>query len=249
MNKKNWHRPLPIKDTETTPPKPKHIVVLSGAGISAESGLPTFRDSDGLWQNYSFHQLASIQGWRKDRGTILEFYNQRRQQVREAKPNAAHYALVELAKHFRVSIITQNIDDLHERAGSENVLHLHGEILKARSSVNSKFVYSLGDKDIHIGDRCERGSQLRPHVVWFGETVTEFPKAKKLVEQADLFLVVGTSLSVYPAASLVSYVKRQSPVYLVSREIENIPERCQWFKESAASVLPKLVFKILELGF
>lgn len=243
MNKKHWHRPLPIKDTETGPPKPKHIVVLSGAGISAESGLPTFRDSDGLWQNHSFFQLASIHGWRKDRGTVLEFYNQRRQQVRAAEPNAAHYALVELAKHFRVSIITQNIDDLHERAGSENVLHLHGEILKARSSANSKLVYSLGDKDIHLGDRCERGSQLRPHVVWFGETVTEFSKAKKLVEQADLFLVVGTSLSVYPAASLVSHVKRQTPIYLVSPQIENVPASCNWFQKPACDGVPELVRK------
>ena len=245
MSKKYWHRPLPINDTETGPPKPKHIVVLSGAGISAESGLPTFRDSDGLWQNHSFFQLASIQGWRKDRGTVLEFYNQRRQQVRAAQPNAAHYALVELAKHFRVSIITQNIDDLHERAGSENVLHLHGEILKARSSANSKLVYSLGDKDIHIGDRCERGSQLRPHVVWFGETVTEFPKARKLVEQADLFLVVGTSLSVYPAAGLINQTKLQTQVILVTPKAEQAQSFHQWFKESATIQVPLLVNDLL----
>jgi NAD-dependent deacetylase len=245
MQKKRWYQPLPAGNPEICPPKPKHIVVLTGAGISAESGLPTFRDSHGLWQNQSLYQLASIQRWRKDRAAVLEFYNQRRQQVRNAQPNAAHYALVELAKHFRVNIITQNVDDLHERAGSENVLHLHGEILKARSTANSKLIYSLGDKDIQLGDRCERGSQLRPHVVWFGEAVTEFPKAKKLVEQANVFLVVGTSLSVYPAASLVSYVKRQAPVYLVSREIEIIPERCQWFKESATIQVPLLVNDLL----
>lgn len=231
------------------PSAPKRIVVLTGAGISAESGLQTFRDSDGLWQNYSVFQVASIKAWRKDWATVLAFYNDRRQQVRAAQPNAAHYALVELAKHYTVRIITQNVDDLHERAGSTDVLHLHGEILKARSTVNSKLIYSLGDQDIEIGDRCERGSQLRPHIVWFGEAVTEFDRARKMVAQADLLLVIGTSLTVYPAASLVDFVKRKTPIYLVSPDLENVPQHCQWFRESATVRVPLLVDQWIASGW
>lgn len=231
-------RLLPIT---SDPSARKRIVVLTGAGISAESGLQTFRDSDGLWQNYSVFQVATISAWRKDRETVLAFYNFRRQEVRKARPNAAHLALVELAKHYDVKIITQNVDDLHERAGSTEVLHLHGEILKARSTVNSKLVYPLGDKDIAIGDRCERGSQLRPHIVWFGEAVPEFDRARRIVAAADLLLIVGTSLSVYPAASLVNFVKRQTPIYLISPEVEEVPQRCHWFQETATARLPLLV--------
>jgi len=246
MSTRRYH-PYKIHQStdDTKSPKTKQIVVLTGAGISAESGLPTFRDSNGLWRNYSFYQLASLRGWRNDKATVLEFYNQRRQQVRAAQPNAAHIALVELAKHFSVSIITQNVDDLHERAGSENVLHLHGQIMNARSTANSRLVYPLGDSDIQIGDRCERGSQLRPDVVWFGESVTQFPKAKKLVAQADLLLVVGTSLSVYPAADLTNHVKPQAELILISPELENVPQRCQWFRESACHRLPLLVSDLL----
>ena len=231
----------PPAQPEIGPPKPKHIVVLTGAGISAESGLPTFRDSDGLWQNHSIYEVASLTGWRKDRAKVLAFYNERRQQVRAAKPNAAHDALVELAKYARVSIITQNVDDLHERAGSENVLHLHGEILKARSSVNSKLVYALDDKDIQIGDRCERGRQLRPHIVWFGETVTEFNRARRLVCEADMFWIIGTFLSVYPAASLISFVKREASIVIVSPDLEQVPTNGQWFHESATQRVPLLI--------
>ncbi len=230
------------------PPAPKHIVVLTGAGISAESGLQTFRDSNGLWQNYSIYQVASLSGWRKDRLAVLSFYNHRRQQVRAAQPNAAHIALVELAKYYRVSIITQNVDDLHERAGSNQVLHLHGEILKARSTVDSRLVYALESKDIDIGDRCEKGSQLRPHIVWFGETVTEFNKAKKLIATADILLVIGTSLSVYPAASLIDLIQPQTPIYLVSPDLENIPKNCQWYRVEATKQVPMLVNKWISTG-
>lgn len=229
-------------------PTPKHIVVLTGAGISAESGLQTFRDTDGLWENYSIYQVATLNAWRKDRATVLAFYNQRRQHVRAAQPNTAHYALVELAKHYRVSIITQNVDDLHERAGSEQVLHLHGEILKARSTVNSKLVYSLDGKDIEIGDRCERGSQLRPHIVWFGEQVTEFSRARRLVETADVLLVIGTSLSVYPAASLIDFTRRHTPIFLVSPDLENQPQTGHWFRETATQRVPLLVEEWIAAG-
>lgn len=241
MTIKHTKRKLPPANPEIGPPQPKHIVVLTGAGISAESGLATFRDSGGLWQNHSVYEVASLTAWRKDRAKVLAFYNERRQQVRAAKPNAAHYALVELAKHFRVSIITQNVDDLHERAGSENVLHLHGEILKARSSVNSKLIYDLDGKDIQIGDRCERGSQLRPHIVWFGETVTEFNRAKQLVADADRLWIIGTSLSVYPAASLIGFVKRDSPIVIVSPDLEMMPPNVQWFRETAIQRVSLLV--------
>jgi NAD-dependent deacetylase len=246
MTIKHTKRKLPPAHPEIGQPQPKHIVVLTGAGISAESGLATFRDSSGLWQNHSVYEVASLTAWRKDRAKVLAFYNERRQQVRAAKPNAAHYALVELAKHFRVSIITQNVDDLHERAGSENVLHLHGEILKARSSVNSKLIYDLDGKDIQIGDRCERGSQLRPHIVWFGETVTEFMFARKQIESAELLLVIGTSLSVYPAASLINFVLKSIPIYLVTQELENIPSNCLWFRELATKRVPYLIQKLIE---
>ena len=184
----------------------KQIVILSGAGISAESGLKTFRDSDGLWENHNVYDVATPEAFERDPELVLNFYNERRHQVLEAKPNKAHLALVELESQFDVRIITQNIDDLHERAGSSHVLHLHGEIDFARSSVDETLIYPLNGADIKLGDRCQKGSQLRPHIVWFGEAVPMMEEVIPLVEMADILLVIGTSLAVYPAAGLVNYV-------------------------------------------
>lgn len=181
------------------------IVVLTGAGISAESGLKTFRDSDGLWENHNVYDVATPEAFERDSELVLNFYNERRHQVLEAKPNKAHLALVELESQFDVRIITQNIDDLHERAGSSHVLHLHGEIDFARSSVDETLIYPLNGADIKLGDRCQKGSQLRPHIVWFGEAVPMIEEVIPLVEMADILLVIGTSLAVYPAAGLVNY--------------------------------------------
>jgi NAD-dependent deacetylase len=228
--------------------KDKHIVVLTGAGISAESGLSTFRDSGGLWEQYSVEEVATPWAWRVDPGKVLKFYNERRHQVRHAEPNAAHYALANLAKRFRVSIITQNIDDLHERAGSTDVLHLHGEIMKARSTVDPKLIYDLEGRDIELGDECAKGSQLRPHVVWFYEDVPEFEKAAKITEKADLVLVVGTSLAVYPTASLVEYVRPDTPVIVIAPELEAVPKGVTWFKDKAEVKLPELVRQWLDEG-
>lgn len=196
----------------------KKLVVLSGAGISAESGLRTFRDSDGLWEGYDVTEVATPGAWRRNPGLVLRFYNERRKNVAEAKPNAAHYGLAELEKDFDVQIITQNIDDLHERAGSSKVLHLHGEIFKMRSEEDS-FLVSEIRGDINLGDLAEDGAQLRPHIVWFEEPVPMIEAAIPLVNAADLFVVVGTSLVVYPAAGLLHYVSPQVPVYIIDKKI------------------------------
>jgi NAD-dependent deacetylase len=196
----------------------KKLVVLTGAGISAESGLKTFRDSDGLWEGYDINEVATATAWRKNPALVLEFYNERRKGVKEAKPNAAHYGLAELQDDFDVRIVTQNIDDLHERAGSENVLHLHGEIFKMRSVNNDDLIYPIYD-DIKFGDRAEDGAQLRPHIVWFEEAVPMMEEATKVVRQADIFVVAGTSLVVYPAAGLVNYAPYQVPKFIVDKKI------------------------------
>ncbi|HQQ21030.1 MAG TPA: Sir2 family NAD-dependent protein deacetylase, partial [Bacteroidales bacterium] len=181
----------------------KNLVVLSGAGISKESGIPTFRDNDGLWKKFSFQELATLDAWIHNQDIMLEFYNIRRKEVMESEPNKAHLTLKELEKDFNVQIITQNVDDLHERAGSTNVLHLHGEIRKARSSVDDSIIIDIEGSELNPGDLCPLGSQLRPHIVWFGEAVPMMTEAIKIVETADIFLVIGTGLQVYPAASLV----------------------------------------------
>ncbi|MEZ4916634.1 MAG: NAD-dependent deacylase [Chitinophagales bacterium] len=196
----------------------KKIVVISGAGISAESGIKTFRDSNGLWENHDIMEVASPYGWQKNRALVLDFYNQRRKQLLECKPNNAHLKLAELQEYFDVNIITQNVDDLHERAGSKNVLHLHGELLKARSTIDEKLIYNW-QKDITLTDKCEKGSQLRPHIVWFGESVPMLPKAANIVAEADILLVIGTSLVVYPAASLVDYTKNNCKNYIIDTKI------------------------------
>jgi len=196
----------------------KKLVVLTGAGISAESGLKTFRDSDGLWEGYDINEVATATAWRKNPELVLEFYNMRRKNVRDAKPNAAHYGLALLQNDFDVHIITQNIDDLHERAGSEKVLHLHGEILKMRSAKNEELIYPI-EGEIKIGDKAEDGAQLRPHIVWFEEAVPMIEHAVDIVKQADIFLIVGTSLVVYPAAGLVNYAPWPIPKFIVDKNI------------------------------
>lgn len=190
------------------------IVALTGAGISAESGIKTFRDSGGLWENHRVGDVASPEGWHNDRQLVLNFYNERRKQLLECKPNRAHFALAELEGKYEVTIITQNVDDLHERGGSTNVIHLHGELLKARSCTDENLIYEW-KKDISEGDKCEKGHQLRPHIVWFGEAVPMMETAVPIVRQADIFIVVGTSLVVYPAAGLVNYTRYEIPKWLI----------------------------------
>jgi NAD-dependent deacetylase len=194
--------------------KPK-LVVLSGAGISAESGIKTFRDSGGLWEGYDIRDVASPDGWQKDPRLVLDFYNQRRRQARECQPNDAHLILARLEEHFDITIITQNVDDLHEKAGSSKVIHLHGELSKAQSTVDSKLTYTLDHWEIKMGDRCEKGSQLRPFIVWFGESVPKMKEAIQLTRQADIFLVIGTSLQVYPAAGLLDDVPAGAKIFLI----------------------------------
>lgn len=193
----------------------KKIVVFSGAGMSAESGIKTFRDTGGLWEEYKIEDVATFDAWLKNQDLVLDFYNQRRKQVMEAQPNEAHKLVAELQKEFDVQVITQNIDDLHERAGSEKVLHLHGEIMKGRSTAKQELVYDLKHWEIKAGDVCEVGSQIRPHIVWFGEAVPEMDKATELAEQADIFITIGTSLNVYPAANLIHVVPNHIPKFLV----------------------------------
>ncbi|MBL0317000.1 MAG: NAD-dependent deacylase [Flavobacteriales bacterium] len=195
--------------------KKKKLVVLTGAGMSAESGIATFRGSNGLWENHRIEDVASPEGWRKDPHLVLDFYNQRRKNVLEVAPNRGHIILAELQKDFDVQIITQNIDDLHERAGSKNILHLHGEIRKSRSTGDPDLIYNIKGWELKWGDRCEKGYQLRPHIVWFGEAVPMIEPAADLVSQADIFVVVGTSLQVYPAAGLVAYASAFIPKYII----------------------------------
>lgn len=201
--------------------KKKHIVVLTGAGISAESGLKTFRDSDGLWNGYNVYDVATPGAWRKDPELVLDFYNARRKDVAAAIPNDAHIGLAELEKDFDVTIVTQNIDDLHERGGSTNVLHLHGEIFKMRSEKNGRLVYDIRG-DIHLGDKAEDGAQLRPHIVWFEEPVPMIERAVALMYDCDYFVVVGTSLQVYPAASLLHYAPPLLPRFIIDKRIPEV---------------------------
>jgi len=205
----------------------KKLVVLSGAGISEESGIPTFRDAGGLWENYRIEDVATPSAWQKNPAMVLDFYNQRRKRVLEVQPNTGHYILADLEKYFDVQIITQNIDDLHERAGSSKVLHLHGSILESRSDVDPKLVYPIKGWQLQLGDLCDRGSQLRPNIVWFGEIVYALEEAAALVAKAELFLIIGTSLQVYPAAGLIHYVSRHVPKFIVdpgAPEISGISE-------------------------
>lgn len=203
--------------------KKKHIVVLTGAGISAESGISTFRDSDGLWEKHSVKDVATPEGFEENPKRVLDFYNQRRAQLNEVEPNQGHTLLAQLETEYNVSIITQNIDNLHERAGSTVVLHLHGELTKAQSTKNRHLIYDIGTNAIDIGDTCDYGSQLRPHIVWFGEPVPEMEHAQKIVQSADIFVVIGTSLNVYPAAGLVAYVGSNTPSYIIDPKQVEVP--------------------------
>ena len=196
----------------------KKLVILSGAGISAESGLRTFRDSDGLWEGYNVEDVATPEAWKKDPQLVLNFYNERRKNVADAKPNAAHIGLVDLENDFDVTVITQNIDDLHEKAGSTNVLHLHGEIFKMRSEWDDELISEIKG-DIKLGDMATDGKQLRPFIVWFGEPVVMMERAVEVVYTADVFAVIGTSLAVYPAAGLVNYVSANTPKYIIDKKI------------------------------
>ena len=227
----------------------KKIVVLTGAGISAESGVMTFRGNGGLWEKYDISEVASIQGWEKDPELVLEFYNLRRRQLKEVEPNDAHRALVALERDYEVTIITQNVDDLHERGGSARILHLHGELRKVRSTKDEKLVYWC-EKDLVIGDLCEKGSQLRPHIVWFGEPVPLIYTAADLVADADIVLIIGTSMQVYPAASLVGFAKPEAQVYYIdpdptfNEELEQTLD-LEVIAEAASSGVPKLVNRLL----
>jgi len=193
----------------------KNLVIFSGAGVSAESGLKTFRDTGGLWEEFRIEDVATPEAWSKDPSLVTQFYNLRRKQVMDALPNDAHRIISDLQSKFNVQIITQNIDDLHERAGSKNVLHLHGEIMKVRSTSHPELVYPINHWEIKIGDRCDKGSQLRPHIVWFGEMVPEMDNAIEVAAAADMFVVIGTSLNVYPAAGILNYVSNKAPKWLI----------------------------------
>lgn len=192
----------------------KKIVVLTGAGISAESGIKTFRDAGGLWEGHDVMEVASPEGWHRDRALVLDFYNQRRKQLQEVEPNAAHKALVELEQKYEVIIVTQNVDDLHERAGSKNIIHLHGELTKSRSTLDASLVYHC-QTDINLGDKCEKGSQLRPHIVWFGEQVPMLGVAAQVIYDAHYIMIIGTSMQVYPAAGLVGYAPQDAGIYYI----------------------------------
>ncbi len=197
------------------------LVVLTGAGISAESGIKTFRDAGGLWEGHDIMEVASWQGWVKNRELVLDFYNQRRRNLKDSKPNSAHFALAELQKKYEVTIITQNVDNLHEQAGSQKIVHLHGELTKSRGTIRPHNVCEIEGTELNLGDKCEKGSQLRPHIVWFGEEVPEMEIAMEITSQADILLIIGTSMVVYPAASLLNYASLNIPIYYID---PNIPD-------------------------
>ncbi|WP_029036482.1 SIR2 family NAD-dependent protein deacylase [Salinimicrobium xinjiangense] len=224
----------------------KKVVVLTGAGISAESGISTFRDANGLWEGHDVMKVASPIGWERNQELVLDFYNKRRRQLKNVQPNAAHKALKELEEKYEVHIITQNVDDLHERAGSSNVIHLHGELKKVRSTFNKNLVLDWED-DLNSGDFCEHNHQLRPHVVWFGEEVPMMEPAMEITGQADILMIIGTSMQVYPAAGLLYYAPEETPVYFIDpkpsvQETRNL----KIFAENASSGVPRVVQELLE---
>jgi len=225
----------------------KKIVVLTGAGISAESGIRTFRDSNGLWEEHRIEDVATYDAWKRNPNLVNEFYNQRRKQLYEVKPNAGHFALVDLDKKYDAQIITQNVDDLHEQAGSTSVMHLHGELKKVRSTVDDDLIYTLDGWELKLGDQCEKGSQLRPHIVWFGEAVPMIEAAMDLAGEADIFIVIGTSLNVYPAAGLVYYIKPGTPVFLIDPHAEMLSgvKNLTVIREPASTGVPKLVNQLM----
>ena len=225
------------------------IVVFTGAGVSAESGVKTFRDSDGLWENYRIEDVATPQAWVSNPKQVLDFYNQRRKQIIQAKPNAAHFALAELQDYCSVTVITQNIDDLHERAGSSKVIHLHGEITKARSEKNKALIQELSSDEIQIGDLASDGAQLRPHIVWFGEEVPMMDLALQVTEFADVFIVIGTSLNVYPAANLAYYAPADSLKYVVDPQANsfNLDDDYKVYSTTAGVGVRKVVDELINM--
>lgn len=225
----------------------KRVVVLTGAGVSKESGIKTFREAGGLWEEHRIEDVASPHAWVRDMEMVLRFYNMRRKQLLESEPNDAHYALVKLEEKYDVRIITQNIDDLHERAGSAHVMHLHGELRKSQSTVDPNLVYDIKGWELNKGDLCEKGSQLRPHVVWFGESVPMIVDAAELTSTADIYLVIGTSLNVYPAAGLVDYVPRGRPIFLVDPAAVTVygGGNITYIRENAGTGVPRLVQELL----
>jgi NAD-dependent deacetylase len=239
------------KESKSTAKRKLNIVVLTGAGISAESGIGTFRGAGGLWEGHDVNDVATPEAWEKDYKRVLEFYNLRRQRIAEVKPNRAHYALAALENQHQVQIVTQNIDNLHEAAGSNNILHLHGEITKACSSLDKSAVTDIGFKNIEPGMVAEDGSQLRPYIVWFGEAVPKIPEAAILVQQADILVIIGTSLNVYPAAGLVHYAKQDVPVFLIDpgdfSGMLDIPNHVTHIKEVATIGVDTFSSKYLPL--
>ncbi len=225
----------------------KNLVVLTGSGISAESGLKTFRDAGGLWEGYDVTEVATPEAWKKDPARVLEFYNQRRKQALSAQPNVGHKILAELEEFFNVIIITQNVDNLHEKAGSTHVIHLHGELFKSRSTVDETLVYEIEGWSLNIGDTCEKGSQLRPHIVWFGEMVPMMEAAILQTLKADIFLVVGTSLLIYPAAGLLDYVKKKTPTFIVDPNMPEVMtrENLYLYEEKASTGMKNVQEKLL----
>ena len=221
----------------------KKLVVLTGAGMSAESGISTFRDTGGLWEKYKIDDVATPNGWRRDCALVLDFYNQRRKQLFTVEPNEGHLALAQLEKNFEVQIITQNVDNLHERAGSTRILHLHGELMKVRSTGQGEEVFDVSPEkvEINLGDNCPKGYQLRPHIVWFGEAVPEIEKAEELTMLADILVIIGTSLQVYPAAGLINSAKPGIPVYLIDpNEMEHLPSHVIHIQKGASEGMKEL---------
>ena len=226
----------------------KKLVIFSGAGMSQESGLRTFREMGGLWEQYNVNDVASIEGWYRNPELVMNFYNQRRKQLLDAKPNEGHNGIAKLEDWFDVNVITQNVDNLHERAGSTKVLHLHGELMKVRSTIDPDLIYTLDGWELKMGDKCEKGSQLRPHIVWFGEAVPELYNAIPIVEEADILVVVGTSLAVYPAASLVNYAKPGVPVFVIDPNRPSVVQNDVIFiEEMAGKGIEILTYKLKNL--
>jgi len=226
------------------------LVILTGAGMSSESGIRTFREAGGLWEEYDVTEVASPMGWLKNRDLVLKFYNERRTQLAGCQPNAGHFGVAALEKYFDVSVITQNIDNLHERAGSTRILHLHGELTKVRSTADPSLVYEIGYKEIKTGDKCEKGSQLRPHIVWFGEAVPMMDEAIRITSTAEIFVVIGSSLNVYPAAGLIEYAPYDASLWLIDPNDVYIPvsRKVEVIKEKASEGMAVLTKKLLSLN-
>jgi NAD-dependent deacetylase len=227
----------------------KKLVILTGAGMSSESGIRTFRDSGGLWEEYDVAEVATPMAWLNNQELVLRFYNERRRQLANCKPNDGHIGLAQLEKHFDVQIITQNIDNLHERAGNTKILHLHGELTKARSTFDPALIYDIGYKDINSGDFCENGSQLRPHIVWFGEEVPMMDEAVRLTGEADIFVVIGSSLNVYPAAGLINYAPHHASLWLIDPNDVTVPvsRNVVVIREKAAKGVAILTERLLKI--